>query len=134
MRVTTAVALAATVTSASTLQVPRSAHIGRKVTVYASGRVARGITNGDAVILEIQPKANRGGNGFGVEPKFRAVVVGDRVRVVFRWPANDNHCFGAANCVKTPWRIGSGVDINVCAENPMFIVEACARGTVVVRD
>jgi hypothetical protein len=67
-------------------------------------------------------------------PSSRLVVVGDRVRVVFRWPANDNHCFGASHCVRTPWRLGSQVDINVCAENPMFIVEACARGTVVVRE
>ncbi|HET7048125.1 MAG TPA: hypothetical protein VFI54_07660 [Solirubrobacteraceae bacterium] len=131
---TTAVALAATLTSASTLQVPRSVHIGRQVTVYASGRVARAVSNGDAVRLEIQPTVNRGGNGFGVAPKFRAVVIGSRVRVVFRWPANDNHCFGAGHCIKTPWRLGSRVDINVCAESPMFVVDGCARGTVVVRD
>jgi hypothetical protein len=46
MRCTTAVAVAATLAAASTLQVPRSVRIGHQVTVYASGRVARAITNG----------------------------------------------------------------------------------------
>lgn len=116
------------------LQVPHSVRIGHRVTVYATGRVAKAVSNGDAVLLQIQPTVNRGGNGFGAAPKFRAAVIGNRVRVVFRWPANDNHCSGAAHCVPTPWQIGSRVDINVCAENPMFTIDGCERGTTVVRN
>jgi Cutinase len=126
------VALTAALATTSMLQVPSSVRIGQRVSVYASGRVAGAVRDGDAVLLEIQPTVNRGGNGFGAAPKFRAVVVGNRVRVEFRWPSHDEACSGAAHCVRTPWQIGSRVDINVCAENRMFVVDGCARGTTVV--
>ena len=115
------------------LQVPPGVRIGHRVTVYASGRLARALRNGDTVAVEIQPTGNRGGNGFGAAPKSRAVVVGNRVRVVFRWPTHDNSCSSAFDCVRIPWQIGSRVDITVCAENRMSVVDACARGTTVVR-
>jgi hypothetical protein len=126
--------LVAAAAASSALQVPSSVRIGQVVTVYASGRVATAVSNGDGVLLQVQPTVDRGGNGFGAAPKFKAVVIGNRVRVVFRWPGTDNHCFGTAQCVKTPWRLGSKVDVNVCAESPTFIVQTCARGTTVIRD
>ena len=118
--------------AASSVSAPRSVRIEHRVTVYASGRVARDIATGDSVGLMLQPVANRGGNGYGAVPKFRAVVIGGRVRVVFRWPPNDNHCFGASNCVQTPWHVGSRVDITVCAQSPQDIIDSCGRATTTV--
>lgn len=127
------VAFIGTLATTSVLQVPPSVRVGHQVTVYASGRVAKAVRNGGSVVLEIQPTVNRGGNGFGAAPKFRAVVVGSRVRVEFRWPTHYDACAGAFKCVRIPWQIGSRVDIDVCAQNRMGGEEGCARGTTVVR-
>ena len=136
MRVTTAIALAATLTSASTLpQVPRSVHIGRKVTVYASGRVARAVSNGRRrAARRFSRQSTVGAMALGWRRSSGQSLSAAACGSCFAGRHNDNHCFGAGHCVKTPWRLGSRVDINVCAESPMFVVDACARSTVVVRD
>jgi hypothetical protein len=74
------------------------------------------------VDLELQPTANRGGNGIAAAPKFSAYVVGHRVEVTFRW-----------QCVNTPWHIGNRADVDVCAQSPDGAIDSCGMTTVIVR-
>jgi hypothetical protein len=76
------------------LSAPSHVNIGRRVVVWVEG-----VSAGDGLNVTLQPTANRGGNGFGAVPKITAYQVGRRIRIAFRWPSFDNHCFGSMSRV-----------------------------------
>jgi hypothetical protein len=128
-----AIAPLAAAASGASVSAPAHVTIGKNVTVWVSGRTATDIASGAGVSLELQPTANRGGNGIAAAPKFSAYVVGQRVEVTFRWPSFVQSCFGASECVNTPWHIGSRADVDVCAQSPDGAFDNCGMTTVVVR-
>lgn len=100
---------------------------GKRALVRVAGFPAR-----SRVMLQLQPTANRDGNGFGVAIKRRyRLNRAGRARIRFRMPRRYFACSSFDDCSPKRWRRRSRMDVNVCTVDATIPV--CARGVARIR-